>query len=450
MAGDTTSAVLRDLLITTKDGDWGKESPEEGFVPYRVIRGTDFPGVRTGDSRAVPLRYLSEATVQRRTLMPDDILLETAGGSPGRPTGRSLLITEKLLSSLDLPATCASFARFLRVDRSRADPRYVYWHLQYLYASGQMEEHQVQHTGVARFQYTKFAESERIPLPTPNEQRAIAHILSTLDDKIELNRRMNQTLEAMAQALFKSWFVDFDPVRAKAEGRDPGLPSDVADLFPDSFEDSELGEIPKGWALRTLGSVCEQPQYGYTASASDEAIGPRFLRITDINKENWIKWDEVPFCSIEAAEQKKYALRPGDVIIARMADPGHGALIEDAVDAVFASYLIRFRPHERPFGRYLQYWLRSKMYWELVLSRQSGTTRANLNARVLSEFPLVVPDHLIRGAFAEEAEVLRSRVAANVRETAVLAAVRNALLPKLISGELRLKGAERSIGGKDT
>ena len=82
------------------------------------------------------------------------------------------------------------------------------------------------------------------PLP---EQRAIAHILGTLDDKIELNRRMNETLEAMARALFKSWFVDFDPVRAKAEGRDPGLPQPIADLFPDRFEDSELGEIPAGW-----------------------------------------------------------------------------------------------------------------------------------------------------------------------------------------------------------
>ena len=86
----------------------------------------------------------------------------------------------------------------------------------------------------------------QIALPPLGEQRAIAHILGTLDDKIELNRRMNETLEAMARALFKSWFVDFDPVRAKAEGRDPGLPQPLADLFPDSFEDSELGEIPEG------------------------------------------------------------------------------------------------------------------------------------------------------------------------------------------------------------
>ena len=167
-SGDAAPA-LRDLLLTTKDGDWGKESAAIGFVPYRVIRGADFPGVRIGDTSSVPIRYLSESTVHRRTLRPDDILLETAGGGHGRPTGRSLLITERLLSALDLPATCASFARFLRVDPSKAVPHYVYWHLQYLYASGQMEEHQVQHTGVARFQYTRFAETEQIPLPAPDE-----------------------------------------------------------------------------------------------------------------------------------------------------------------------------------------------------------------------------------------------------------------------------------------
>jgi type I restriction enzyme S subunit len=97
----------------------------------------------------------------------------------------------------------------------------------------------------------------KIPLPAIEEQKAIAHILGTLDDKIELNRKTNETLEAMAKALFKSWFVDFDPVRAKAEGRNTGLPAEISDLFPDSFEDSELGEIPSGWEVAQLGDVLE-------------------------------------------------------------------------------------------------------------------------------------------------------------------------------------------------
>src|SRR5947209_990957 len=96
----------------------------------------------------------------------------------------------------------------------------------------------------------------RVRLPSDiSEQRAIAHILGTLDDKIELNRQMNETLEAMARALFKSWFVDFDPVQAKAEGRNPSLPEPIADLFPNRFVDSELGEIPEGWEAKTWGDL---------------------------------------------------------------------------------------------------------------------------------------------------------------------------------------------------
>lgn len=95
-----------------------------------------------------------------------------------------------------------------------------------------------------------------IPLPSISEQRAMAHILGTLDDKIELNRRMNETLEALGWALFKSWFVDFDPVRAKMEGRQPtGMDEETAALFPDSFEDSAMGEVPKGWIVVPLPDV---------------------------------------------------------------------------------------------------------------------------------------------------------------------------------------------------
>ena len=109
----------------------------------------------------------------------------------------------------------------------------------------------VRHTSPSRILAYSFL------LPPPSQQQAIAHILGTLDDKIELNRKTNETLEAMAKALFKSWFVDFDPVRAKAEGRPTGLPAEISDLFPDSFEDSELGEIPSGWRVGCLSDCCE-------------------------------------------------------------------------------------------------------------------------------------------------------------------------------------------------
>ena len=194
--------MLRDLLVTTKDGDWGKSEPTPGHLPYRVIRGTDFPGARIGDVSTVPLRHLPEKTVLRRTLQPNDILLETAGGSQNRPTGRSLLITARILRQLDTPATCASFARFLRVNPELADPAYVYWYLQNLYISGEMDQHQVRHTGVARFQYTWFAQTQQIPLPSRAEQHGIVATLCALDDKIESNCRTSRLLHQLVEANF--------------------------------------------------------------------------------------------------------------------------------------------------------------------------------------------------------------------------------------------------------
>ena len=214
VAGDT--ATLRSLLNHTRDGEWGSTNPGAGLVPIRVIRGTDFERVRRGDLTTVPIRYLRAEKSARKALKPGDILIETAGGSKGRPTGRTLLIQSRTLEGAEVPFTCASFARFLRVDEAQVNARFLYWFLQHLYQIGEMERHQVQHTGIARFQFTRFSEEIQVPLPPLPEQRHIAHILGMLDDKIELNRRMNQTLEEMARALFKSWFVDFDPVRAKA------------------------------------------------------------------------------------------------------------------------------------------------------------------------------------------------------------------------------------------
>jgi type I restriction enzyme S subunit len=290
-----------------------------------------------------------------------------------------------------------------------------------------------------------------IPLPPLPEQRAIAHILGTLDDKIELNRRMSETLEAMARALFKAWFVDFEPVRAKMEGRWQrgqsllGLPAHLYDLFPDRLVPSQLGEIPEGWQVGTLGKLSEKPQYGYTASAREEPVGPKFLRITDVNKLSWIDWSSVPFCEIGQEDLEQYRLHPGDVLIARMADPGHGVVIEEQVEAVFASYLIRFRLKDHAYIRYIQYWLRSDGYWDLVRSRHAGTTRASLNAQVLSSFQLIIPLKPIASAFSETVSTLRNKVVAAVNESRTLAALRDALLPKLISGELRVKDAERFL-----
>ena len=335
---------------------------------------------------------------------------------------------------------CGYHLAILRPTSSDIDGSYLYYALN---TRGVQQQFHACANGVTRFGLRK-ADIALVQIPRPpiSEQRAIARVLGALDDKIEANRRMSATLEGMAQAAFKDWFVDFGPVRAKAAGRAPWLPDPLWSLFPDRLVDSELGEIPEGWEVGCLGDLSCKPQYGYTASARADPTGPQFLRITDINKSNWINWGVVPYCDIDRDDIKKYALTKGDILIARMADPGHGVMIEENRNAVFASYLIRFRPLQQYYGRYLQYWLRSASYWSLVRARAVGTTRVSLNAKVLGDFPTVVPSSEVLEAFSELIEDLRSRVVTNSSEEQTLGAMRDALLPRLVSGELRVRGIE--------
>jgi len=440
---------FRELVSDAVGGGWGQETPFAESIPTAVIRGTDFENVRYDEFARVPRRHEASRKASRRQLRPNDILLEVSGGSPtsGQSTGRSLLVTERMIEALGGSVIPASFCRRIRIDENRADPQYAYYALQDMYASGRAGDYEHRSTGISNFQFEFFLDQELIPLPPLPEQRRIAGILCALDDKIELNRRMNQTLESMARALFKSWFVDFDPVRAKAEGRDPNLPSGLANVFPNSFEDSESGEIPCGWRPMTLGDVCERPQYGFTASAIDQPLGPRFLRITDINKLPWIEWSTVPFCEATQKERQQYGVKPGDILIARMADPGHGVMVEEDADAVFASYLIRFRPQNQRYARFLQYWLRSEDYWSSVEGYRTGTTRASLNAQVLSSFRLVLPPPAVAEAFGAHVSALRSALTHSVSESAILAETRDALLPRLLSAAPDTGAASGFMGG---
>ncbi|MDE0260599.1 MAG: restriction endonuclease subunit S [Gemmatimonadota bacterium] len=376
----------------------------------------------------VPYVTVGSETAEKYGLRHDDIVLARTGAS----TGVSAYIKNPP------PSVFASYLVRLRA-RSGFDGRFLAYYLRSElfrgYMRGVLGDKSAQPNASAT---TMTAAPFRAPRD-PREQRAIAHVLGTLDDKIELNLRMNETLEAMARALFKSWFVDFDPIRAKMEGRDTGLPRDIAGLFPDRLVDSELGKIPKGWAVRTLGDLCHKPQYGFTASAQEKPVGPRFLRITDINKESWVSWSRVPYCRVTGEDVSKYRLSKGDVLIARMADPGHGIVVEEDLEAVFASYLIRFRPIQSGTGRFLQYWLRSDAYWHLVRGRATGTTRRSLNAKVLSRFPMVAPPTAVAVAFAGLVGLWRGRLVANVGEMETLAALRDTLLPMLISGKVRVE-----------
>jgi type I restriction enzyme S subunit len=278
-----------------------------------------------------------------------------------------------------------------------------------------------------------------IPLPPLPEQRLIAHILGTLDDKIELNRQMNETLEAIARAIFKSWFVDFDPVRAKIQGRKPDcMDSGTAALFPSAFQDSALGQIPKGWEVDQVKNRASRIQYGFTQSASEKPVGPKFLRITDIASRK-LNWASVPFCHITEKDHDKYKLQEGDILVARTgATTGANIYIVDPPDAVFASYLVRIQFHDLSIGRVVGEFMSSQAYDNYVASCIGGSAQPNANAQLLSAVEFVFPPLEIAKRFYEKVHALDKRRAANDRQSVTLSQIRDTLLPKLLSGEIRV------------
>ncbi len=254
-------------------------------------------------------------------------------------------------------------------------------------------------------------------IPDVNEQRRIATVLGSLDDKIDSNRRLALLLEETAAMLFCTWFVDFVGIEA--------------------FEESETGRIPRGWKHGLVSDLCDT-RYGYTASAEERPVGPKFLRVKDINKQPWIDWDAVPYCAIESRSIERFRLLPGDVVVARMADPGKAAIVVDEIDAVCASYLVRLRPISIEWSYFLHRYLRSGRYQEYINSVMAGSVQKNINARVLVAAPILMPPVAEATSFAELVDPVYRQQALVVRESSTLSALRDALLPKLVSGEIRV------------
>ena len=282
-----------------------------------------------------------------------------------------------------------------------------------------------------------------IPVPPIPEQRAIAHILGTLDDKIELNRRMSATLEAMARALFKSWFVDFDPVRAKMEGRDPGLPQALADLFPARLVDSELGEIPEGWDVASLPEVADVNP----TRALRKGVSAPYLDMANM-PTNGHSADEV----IDRKFGSGMRFINGDTLVARITpclENGKTAFVdflEDGQVGWGSTEYIVLHPKAPLPEEYAYCLARSAEFREFAIQSMTGTSgRQRVPAESLTHFRVAVPPRPIAEAFGRAVKPRFARASAAVRESRTLAALRDALLPKLISGELRAQDPKRFV-----
>jgi type I restriction enzyme S subunit len=278
------------------------------------------------------------------------------------------------------------------------------------------------------------------------DQKAIAHILGTLDDKIALNRKTNETLEAMAKALFKSWFVDFDPVRAKAEGCPTGLPAEISELFPDSFEDTELGEIPSGWRVTPVGDVVECVG-GSTPSTSEADYwdGGEYFWATPKDLSSLSEpflLDTAKKITADGVQRISSGILPvGTVLLSSRAPVGYVAAA--CVPVSINQGFIALKSNGLMSSAYLLNWCLSNV--QQFKDRASGTTFAEISKAAFRPIPLLVPSEQVARSFSDKAQALYERVVSNMRQSTLLAATRDALLPKLISGEIRITDAEKML-----
>lgn len=289
--------------------------------------------------------------------------------------------------------------------------------------------------------YITRVDKMEVAVPPVDEQVEQLAVLGGIDDRIALLRETNATLEAIAQALFKSWFVDFDPVRAKAEGRDPeGVPPEVADLFPSEFEDSELGEIPKGWRVGRLGDVLKQRVERTKPSSQTEQLP--YVPIECISSKSVFLVESRP--GVEA-QSSLTLFREGDIVFGAMRPYFHKVCLApfDGVTRTTAFVLSPIKPEMAMFALFQMFDDRTI---EFATNHSEGSTIPYAKwAGSMENMSIVVPPDDVAAAFGEIVDGLMRRGIQNTEQSQSLAELRDTLLPRLMSGKLRIPEIQEAI-----
>lgn len=328
---------------------------------------------------------------------------------PGVVTGRYGTLGEVFyVSSRFWPLNTSLYVK----DFKGNDPRFMSYYLRTVLSSSFNSAGAV--PGVNRNVLHKLS----VPMP-PREQKKIAAILTAYDDLIENNKRRIDLLEKMAEEIYREWFVRF---------RFPGY---------DKVKFEKV--VPVGWRTGKISDAASL-RYGFTESALENSKLPKYLRVTDINKKSFINWSKVPNCQIDEFHFEKYMLKKGDIVIARMADPGKVAIIEQNIKAVFASYLIKIEYDPKKVTPYfLFYTLSSKYYLGLFSGADSGSTRSSINAGAIGNTSFVYPEIGLMRLFDKTVSVLREQIVNLNMICNNSERNKGMVLPRLISGKLSVE-----------
>ncbi len=440
MASEWETRKIEEIAEKAGMGPFGSSIRVSTFVSegIPVISGQHLRGTRLEDLDYNFITHEHADRLRSANVFPGDIIFTHAGNIgqvayiPNTSRYKRYVISQRQF--------------YMRCNTELADPAFVTYFFQTAEGQHRLLANSSPSGVPSIAQPVTYLRSIEIPLPPLPEQRAIAAILGALDDKIELNRRMNATLEATARALFKSWFVDFDPVRKRRGGPacppsstcpPSGLASQIADSFPDEFVDSELGEIPKGWSIGALGDVATHPRRGVQPNVLEPStpyIALEHMPKYCIALTDWGIADEL--------QSNKFEFKKGEILFGKLRPYFHKVGVAP-LDGVCSTDIVVITPRtEKWFGFVLGH-VSSAVFVEYTNAGSTGTKMPRTSWNEMARYLVMIPPETVAEAFTRQIRPLVDRIIAGIHESRTLATLRDTLLPKLLSGELRVPDAER-------
>lgn len=421
--------------LLVEDGNHGEYRPrpsEFGTGETAFIRAADMSHGEVLFGQAQRISEVARARIRKGVGQPGDVIFSHKG-----TVGKLAIV-----SLAAPPFVCSPQTTFWRtLDDGCIDRRFLYYFMSSREFADQWQARKGE-TDMADYVSLTVQRDFEVAIPPIEQQRAIGQILGALDDKIELNRQMDRTLEAMAQALFKSWFVDFDPVVAKAAGRQPfGIDAEAAALFPGRFVDSALGHLPDGWQVGTL-SDCLTMHRG--------VVSPQDQPTTEFDHYSIPAFDsgQVPVRTLGKNIRSAKSLLVGDCILVSKLNPHIPRMWlvspGSVRPAVASTEFLVCQPRQPFINEFLYGLLRSPAFQIEFAGLVTGTSNSHqrVQPEELLRFKWIKAPEAVVTAYARTVGPLLAQVAKNLREMETLGELRDGLLPKLLSGEVRVKHAE--------
>ena len=428
-----TLQEITDLVTDGKHGDCENEV-DSGYFFLSV---KDIKDNRLNYSQARQITKIDFEDTDRRTnLQPGDILFTNTG-----TIGRMAIAPDHELTRR---TTFQKSVAILKPKREVVESRYLFYLLKA--ENGRLSAY-AEGTTQKNLLLKDFRSFEVGDLPPLSEQSQITSVLGTLDDKIELNRRANETLEGVVKALFKSWFVDFEPVRAKAEGRPTGLPDEISELFPYSLEESELGEVPSGWSYEKASdlyqvTIGKTPPRKETWWFSESNRDIPWLSIKDMGSAFVYAMETSEYLTRDAVDTFNVRVVPrGTVLVSFKLTVGRVAIAP--FEMLTNEAIAHFSPLLESIPPSYSYCLLSSYDYASLGSTSSIATA--VNSKMLREMKLLNAPGDLRKAFDQMISPVFLKIQQVIAQTKLLEETRDALLPRLISGELRVPDAEKML-----